>query len=583
MEEKDRKEYYEHMLLSMIEPLKKHFSPGKARLELGAETAGYGNRVAGMEGFSRLLWGLVPYWAGGGEDVSLVSIYQQGLLNGTDPESPEYWGDLHTKDQRMVEMAAVSYGLLLVPDKLWDPLPEKGKQHLAVWLNQINQYALAENNWQYFNVLTNLALKCVGMPWNQERMEEAMAKYESFYLGNGWYSDGLRPQKDYYISFAIHYYCLLYAKVMEQEDTKRCQKFRERAKKFAASFLYWFDEEGKALPFGRSQTYRFAQGAFWSMCAMTELDGVPVGVWKGMITRHLDFWMKQPIFDQGGVLTIGYQYPNLNMSEGYNASGSPYWAFKVFAFLALPKEHDFWKTESLPFPELEQTRAIRECDMLIMHKKREVMALTAGQYPALFMTHAAEKYAKFAYSSRFGFSVPRSYLTLGEAAPDSMLAFYLHDMVYVRRKCQKYEVTENAVFSSWSPIEGIEVETILIPEEYGYRRKHRITSRVYCQAYDCGFSYPDCQKETVSRCEGHKAEVRDLWGSSSISSEQGTPIITDCAPNTNLIFPKTRIPAIEYQIVPGVTEIEARVETRFTDQEIRIGKGNCYEIWTEGE
>lgn len=91
------REFYEDLLLSMIEPLKERFSPGKARLQLGAETAGYGNRVAGMEGFSRLLWGLVPYWAGGGKDVSLLPVYLEGLANGTNPASPEYWGSCTIK------------------------------------------------------------------------------------------------------------------------------------------------------------------------------------------------------------------------------------------------------------------------------------------------------------------------------------------------------------------------------------------------------------------------------------------------------------------------------------------------------
>ncbi len=45
---------------------------GSVYWKLGAETAGYGHQVAGMEGFSRLLWGLVPYWAGGGKDESLL-------------------------------------------------------------------------------------------------------------------------------------------------------------------------------------------------------------------------------------------------------------------------------------------------------------------------------------------------------------------------------------------------------------------------------------------------------------------------------------------------------------------------------
>lgn len=31
---------------------------------------------------------------------------------------------------------------------------------------------------------------------------------------------------------------------------------------FAKQFIYWFDEEGEAIPFGRSLTYRFSQVSF---------------------------------------------------------------------------------------------------------------------------------------------------------------------------------------------------------------------------------------------------------------------------------------------------------------------------------
>lgn len=43
-----------------------------------------------MEGFSRVLWGLASYWAGGGDDESLLSVYQKGLAAGTDPEASSY-------------------------------------------------------------------------------------------------------------------------------------------------------------------------------------------------------------------------------------------------------------------------------------------------------------------------------------------------------------------------------------------------------------------------------------------------------------------------------------------------------------
>lgn len=581
LNECDTRSFYEQMLLSLLTPLKEKFSPHKARLELGAEAAGYGTRIAGMEGFSRLLWGLVPYWAGGGVDESLLPYFLEGLTNGTDPSSPEYWGNLQHKDQRMVEMAAIGYGLLMVPEKLWEPLDEPSRNRLAAWLGQINQYTLAENNWQYFNVIVNLALKQLGQPYNRERLEEAMSKYETFYLGNGWYADGLRPQKDYYISFAIHFYCLLYSRFMDQEDPVRSELFRDRAREFSRTFLYWFDDEGKALPFGRSMTYRFAQGAFWGMCAMLELDVLPMGVLKGLLVRHLEHWLHQPIFDNGGVLSIGYAYPNLNLSEGYNAPGSPYWALKTFAFLALPAGHPFWETASEPLPPLQDRLAIPECNMLITRQGYDISALTAGQYPVLQLTHAAEKYAKFAYSSRFGFSCPRSYVHLHEAGTDSMLAFHVHGMIYVRRECEDYAITESEVYSRWSPVEGIEVETWLIPLAKGHLRRHTIHSQLSCTAYDCGFAYPDLKEETRRTCDQGAAEVWDSNGRSKVSSESGKAIIIGSAPNTNLIFPNSLLPAVQYEIPQGTLTIETIIEAEFADIKIAIGKGNGYAIYAE--
>ena len=50
---------------------------------------------------------------------------------------------------------------------------------------------------------------------------------------------------------------------------------------------------------------------------------VPMGQLKALVLGNLRYWGSQPIFDRGGILTIGYQYPNLIMSERYNAPGSP--------------------------------------------------------------------------------------------------------------------------------------------------------------------------------------------------------------------------------------------------------------------
>ncbi len=82
----------------------------------------------------------------------------------------------------MVEMAAISYGILMVPEKLWDPLEEKEKNRLADWLYQINRYSQADNNWQYFKVITNLALRSVGRKWSEEQVKDAWTGTNPFIL-----------------------------------------------------------------------------------------------------------------------------------------------------------------------------------------------------------------------------------------------------------------------------------------------------------------------------------------------------------------------------------------------------------------
>ena len=77
---------------------------------------------------------------------------------------------------------------------------------------------------------------------------------------------------------------------------------------------------------------------------------LPWGDVKGYYLRHLRWWAKLPITDRSGVLTVGFGYANLLMSENYNSAGSPYWAFKAFLPLALPASHPFWTAEEKPVP-----------------------------------------------------------------------------------------------------------------------------------------------------------------------------------------------------------------------------------------
>lgn len=558
---------FRELLMEILRPLLPHYSKEKAALILGVTATNYDQRAIRLEAFSRPLWGLVPFWAGGGSAPEFEDIYRRGLAAGTDPAGEEYWGGFHAFDQRFVEMAAISYGLILTPEKLWDPLTEKEKDHLAKWLYGINQYELPVCNWVLFAVLVNLALKKLGRPYDADKLETYLQGADSFYLGDGWYQDGDSGQKDYYVSFAIHFYSLFYAMVMNGEDPERCEIYKNRAALFGRQFIYWFDGGGAALPFGRSLTYRFAQVSFFSACLMAGVECFSAGQIKGLIVRHFCDWMRKPIFDRDDILTIGYGYPNLIMAENYNGPGSAYWALKTFAVLMLPDEHPFWSAEAEPMPQLAEQMALPRADMLIRRYLGHVTAFVPGSYSPFGHGQSPAKYGKFAYDTGFGFSVAKSTCEITEAVADSMLAFVVNGYVYPRRICERFSVTETEVTSEWVPFEGIRVTTVITPTKEGHIRRHRIVSDRDCIAYDSGFAVEiDVEGEEQQASEDTAALMNCYSGCrmKRVRGEgAGEIIATAC--NTNLLHPMTRIPAIRYRIRKGESELETEVEAWYQE------------------
>ncbi|KAJ3038930.1 hypothetical protein HDV00_012759, partial [Rhizophlyctis rosea] len=597
--------------IALLDPLAPHTSPNGSCIKLGHTSAHFDETAAQLEGFGRPLWGLASLLAGGGE-YDGKERWARGLAAGTDPEAgAEFWGWVGDKDQRMVEMCPIGFALATAPSTFWDPLTPTQRTNLTTWLNAINTKSMPNTNWLWFRIFANLALRRLNEPHDAARMEADLNHLDTFYLGDGWSRDGAggpdgERQLDYYSSsFAIHTAQLVYAQIAGDEDPKRAEEYRRRAREFGVQFIHYFDADGNAIPFGRSMVYRFAVIAFFSALAYSHsspahLSALPApftpGVLKGLIHRHLRTWTHHPsIFNTDGTLNIGYTYPNMYMTENYNSPGSVYWCCKAFFPLALPSDHPFWTSEEEPFPfPTPYTRALTLPGHIITHTPTHTFLLNSGQACEYPLKQTQAKYGKFAYSSAFGFSVSSGAYTAEQYALDSTLAVSLDDgeTWYTRRLCKAAQIRNMELGngggelpileSEWEPVKGVTVRTWLIPPVAGretHYRIHHITSSLSTKikTWESAFALHSVDPRTgraikspikdnigleeskslaVAASGKGVVGIRDaqnslntLLGGNLPTKRTGSVIAAD--PNTNVLYSKTVIPSLFGEIPPN--------------------------------
>ncbi len=546
----------------MTSALTGRLSPCRAELRLRGAGAAYPERTSWMEGFSRVLWALVPMLKGGCPEAEEPwALWRQGIGAGTDPGSPEYWGDIGPYDQRMVEMAVMGLGMGMAPDRFFFALGERESEQMRKWLDQINRFDMPANNWRFFRVLVNCGFRLCGLPCDRERLDEDLRLIDSHYEGGGWYWD-YPSQRDYYVSWAFHFYGLIYSVLMRDLEPGRCAEYRRRARAFAPKFACWFAADGAGIPFGRSLTYRFAQGAFFAAMAFAgeTAPGLGMGEMKALLLGNLRGWLDKPIFLGDGTLSVGYDYPNLHMAEGYNAPGSPYWAFKSFLPLALPEGHPFWQAEEKSFeaPPLFRDPSAR---MLIARDPsgRHVQAFPVGQH-APEHKHGAAKYEKFAYSTLFGFSVPVDTVGLARFAPDSMLAFSEDGLRWSARFGQEaFSLSDEAVESVWKPYPGVTVRTRIRPVGEWQLRAHEITSDRELQIAEGAYALPrDGTASLAGQGTAWAEAPAGFSGIAALEGYEGAEILLP-EPNTSLVFPRTVLPLLRGRIGTGRTLLRCAV------------------------
>jgi hypothetical protein len=346
---------YEDLFRYFLAGFQRHRSRLGARAFYPGLPSRHGAAIDGLEGFSRSapLWGawvrsgrpravVLP----AGRSVDLPGEFRRGLLAGTDPTSPEYWGSIGDRDQRIVEAADIALALWLFRPFVWDELRESDKEKVDSWLRQVHGKGVWDNNWHLFPVLVDAVQRSLGRKGDPAGAALHSARIREFHRGEGWFSDGPEGVFDYYNAWGIHY-ALAW---LERVDPSWNPEFlRVVRPEFLAGYRSLIGPAG--FPFlGRSACYRMAVPA--PLVFGQESD--PHIVSPGEARRGLDaiwtYFVTRGAL-RGGVPTQGYFGSDARILEPYSGPASALWSTRsLVAAFSLPEDAPFWKAPATRLP-----------------------------------------------------------------------------------------------------------------------------------------------------------------------------------------------------------------------------------------
>lgn len=330
-------------------------TPRGALLDLPGRPSRSGVRSDGLEGYARTFLAAAFRVAGaeGSDPHGRLDRYAQGLAAGTrtpgrdDTESWPLIGDHGVQGQPMVESASVALGLRLTRPWLWDRLAADVQDRAEEWLRGALRHVPAPNNWYLFPFTVAGFLESVGRgdAETARARDRALELLETWYRGQGWYSDGDGRAFDHYNGWALHLYPVLDAH-LAGESTMHGARLREHLE----SFSLLFGSDGAPIHFGRSLTYRFAAATAVGLGAVTGHTPLTSGAARRLLGKSLRYFLDRGAVGPDGLLSLGWHGPHEATLQRYSGPASPYWASKAFVCLLAPADHPLWTGPEEPMP-----------------------------------------------------------------------------------------------------------------------------------------------------------------------------------------------------------------------------------------
>lgn len=310
--------------------------------------------VTYLEAVGRCMAGIAP-WLALPDDESQESKLREslrkkvlkGLKNAVNPSNPDYL-NFRKEYQPIVDAAYLAHGFLRAKKALWEPLDKTTKERFITEFKALRTRKPFENNWLLFTALTESFLLSIGEDWDKSAVDYALKKFDEWYVGDGWYSDGPLFSFDYYNSYVIHPMLVDTLGILVENNIVEQGKYDlalKRMLRYATQQERMISPEGTYPVIGRSITYR--TGAFQALAQVALMEKLPKEIKptqvRGALTAVYRNLLTDNIFGPKDWLLLGFDGHQPEVADYYTATGSLYMTTLSFLPLGLPEENAFWK------------------------------------------------------------------------------------------------------------------------------------------------------------------------------------------------------------------------------------------------
>lgn len=602
----ETRQQLQEFAMQLCLPLMERTAQRRLRHTFGDVNDSAGYLLGFVEAFCRPLWGIAPlldtpgryHIRIHGQEVEVCAWLRECLLDAVDPASPYNWNRAAGMDeasyynQMKTELAGLMVGLYFARGTLWDPFTPAQKKRIADWVYDINRHAydvVWDCNHIWFIVLCLTVLKKFGFvyPRTESILQDSLDRLDRMYVGGGFYQDGKFGRFDYYNSWAMHTYPLLWSLIADESFSgyaDRCRSYRQRTEALLPYYTHVFDTNGCHVPFGRSLTYRFAAACLLPVASAAGCRYHP-GKLRALTLRNIRFFAENAEL-RDGILPPGFLYEAPQVVETYTSDGGAYWCSKAFLALLLPENHPFWTVPEPPVPAAKDDFLVHtacprihmpltgnaRCGVTLYNNTAHY--LQDGKKTQWFLDMAGY-YSKFAYHSRAGFGLS----TRDEVSPDNMIVLLTpdgslesHRFGFEDLGC-KWEgrllLSRHFPFANDA---GTRIETaVLILSPESHLRVHLVHLAQSYRVREGGFCVPLPTDERQVRTDADTALIKANGWCSALKVSATVPVHTgvhNLTPGMNLMAPMASCPLWETDVLQPGTYVFATAFSAASDESV---------------